>query len=213
MRKILLWRWAFYFIGLLVLSLGISMTIKGQKLGVGPWDVLHVGLHQNYGLSIGTWSIITGLIIIVLTALVLREWPKIGTWLNMLLLGIFIDLFNWLLPDFTALGTQMLVFIAGIVVMGYGAGIYISPNIGAGPRDGLMLLLVEKTGASIKKIRTTLEVLIALIGWLFGGPIGVGTVLIALFLGQIVHYTLPQCRNMLLKIIGDQNEKVLSETR
>ncbi len=209
MRKVLLWRWAFYFIGLLVVSLGISMTIKGQELGVGPWDVLHIGLYQNFGLTIGTWGIITGFIIIIVTAAVLKEWPKIGTWINMLLLGIFIDLFNWLLPDFTTSGAQMVIFVAGVIVMGYGAGIYISPNIGAGPRDSLMLLLVKKTGASVKKIRTTLEVVVAIVGWLFGGPVGVGTVLIALFLGQIIHYTLPQCRKLLMKIIGEDDEKVL----
>ncbi len=209
MRKILLWRWIFYFTGLLIVALGISMTIKGQKLGVGPWDVLHVGLYQNFGLTIGTWGIITGFVIILATATVLKEWPKIGTWLNMLLLGIFIDIFNWLLPDFTTFGAQMVIFLLGVIVMGYGSGIYISPNIGAGPRDSLMLVLVEKTGASVKKIRTTLEVAVVIVGWLFGGPIGIGTVLIALFLGQMVHYTLPQSRKVLMKIIGEQDEKFL----
>lgn len=127
----------------------------------------------------------------------------------MLLLGIFIDLFNWLLPDFTSLGAQTVIFAVGVIVMGCGAGLYISPNIGAGPRDSLMLVLVEKTGASVKKVRTTLEVIVAIVGWLFGGPIGIGTVLIALFLGQLVHYTLPQSRKLLLKILGEEDEKVL----
>ena len=61
------------------------MTIKGQRLGIGPWDVLHVGLYQNFGLTIGTWGIITGFVIIIATAAVLKELPKIGTWLNMIL--------------------------------------------------------------------------------------------------------------------------------
>lgn len=194
---------------MMILSLGISMTIKGQKLGIGPWDVLHVGLYKNFGLTIGTWGIITGFIIIISTAAVLKEWPQIGTWLNMILIGLFIDLFNWLLPDITTMGAQLLIFSAGVIVMGYGVGIYISPNIGAGPRDSLMLVLVKKTGASVKKIRTTLEVVVAIVGWIFGGPIGIGTVLIALFLGQIVHYTLPQCQKFLLKLIGTENESTL----
>lgn len=191
------------------MALGVSMTIKGQKLGIGPWDVLHVGLYQHFGLTIGTWGIITGFIIILATAIVLKKWPKIGTWLNMLLLGVFIDIFNWLLPEFATLGAQMIIFVLGVIVMGYGVGIYISPNIGAGPRDSLMLVLVEKTGASIKKVRTTLEVAVAVVGWLFGGPIGIGTVLIALFLGQMVHYTLPQSRKVLMKINGEKDEKFL----
>lgn len=193
----------------MILSLGISMTIKGQRLGIGPWDVLHVGLFQNFGLTIGTWSILTGLIIIVGTAATTKEWPKIGTWINMLLIGLFIDLFNWLLPDIPTLWGQTFIFIAGIVVQGYGVGIYVCPNIGAGPRDSLMLLFVKKTGASVKKIRTILEITVAFTGWLIGGPVGVGTVLIALFLGQIVHYTLPQCRKVLLKLIGEENERLL----
>jgi uncharacterized membrane protein YczE len=209
MRRILIWRWTFFLVGIMILSLGISMTIKGQKLGIAPWDVLHVGLYNNFGLTIGTWGIITGFIIILSTAAVLKEWPQIGTWLNMLLIGIFIDFFNWLLPDFTTMGAQILIFSAGIIVSGYGIGIYISPNIGAGPRDSLMLVLVKKTGASVKKIRTTLEVVVAIVGWLFGGPIGIGTVLMALFLGQISHYTLPQCRKFLMKILDKAEEEVL----
>lgn len=209
MRKIRLWRWVFYFAGLLVVSLGISMTIKGYRLGVGPWDVLHIGLYKNLGLTIGSWSIISGLVIIIVTAAFLKQWPKIGTWLNMLLLGIFIDIFNWLIPDFETLGAQSVIFVLGNIVMAYGAGLYISPNIGAGPRDSLMLLVVDKFGMSIKTARTIIEVIVALLGWLLGGPIGVGTVVIALLLGQLVHYTLPLNRKLLMKIIGETDEKVL----
>lgn len=209
MKKIFVWRWTFYLVGLLVAALGITMTIKGYRLGIGPWDVFHVGLYQNFGLTIGSWSIISGLAIVVGTAIALKKFPKIGTWLNMILLGVFIDIFNWLIPDFETLGAQSVIFILGIVVMGYGMGIYISPNIGAGPRDSLMLVFVEKFGISIKKVRTIIEVIVACLGWLLGGPVGVGTVIIALLIGQLVHYTLPQSRTLLMKIIGETDEKVL----
>lgn len=209
MRRIQTWRWTFYLVGLLVVSLGISMTIKGYRLGIGPWDVLHVGLYKNLGLSIGSWSIISGLVIIVVTAGFLKEWPKIGTWLNMILLGIFIDLFNWILPDFETLGAQTVIFVLGVAITGYGAGLYVSPNIGAGPRDSLMLLFSKKFGMSIKKTRTMIEVTVALLGWLLGGPIGIGTVVVALTLGQFVHYTLPLNRALLIKIIGETDENFL----
>ena len=209
MKKIILWRWAFYLVGMLILALGISMTIKGHRLGIGPWDVLNVGLYQNFGLTIGTWSIITGLIIIVGTAIVLKEWPQIGTWLNMILVGLFIDMFNWLLPEIETLGAQVIIFIIGVIIMAYGVGIYVSPNIGAGPRDSLMLLFVKKFGVSVKKIRTIIEVVVALVGWTLGGPVGVGTVIVALLIGQLVHYTLPQSKALLMKIIGVTDEKVL----
>ncbi|MDS9472346.1 YitT family protein [Sporosarcina pasteurii] len=209
MRKTEMWRWIFYLGGLIIVALGISMTIKGYKLGIGPWDVFHVGLYKNFGLTIGTWSILTGLAIIGGTAIFLREWPKIGTWLNMLLLGIFIDVFNWLIPDYESLIAQTILFVVGVVVMGYGAGAYMSPNIGAGPRDSLMLVFVEKFGGSIKRIRTIIEVAVAAIGWLLGGPVGVGTVIIAFLIGQFVHYTLPQAKALLLKITGQTEEEIL----
>src|SRR5690625_2849192 len=196
MSKHYIYRWGFFLIGLMVMSLGIAMTIKGQRLGVGPWDVLHVGLYNKFNLSIGSWNVITGVIIILLVSIVLRELPKIGTWINMAVIGIFIDLFIWLLPEFTTIWGQMIIFILGIIVMGYGAGIYVSPAMGAGPRDSLMLLIVEKYGISIKMVRTMIEVIISIIGWLLGGPIGIGTVIIALLIGQIMHYALPQSQKV-----------------
>lgn len=203
------WRWTFYLVGLVIMALGITMTIKGYKLGIGPWDVFHVGLYNRFGLSIGTWSIITGLVIIGGTAIVLKELPKIGTWLNMILLGIFIDIFNWLIPNVEHLFFQTIVFIVGLVIVSYGIGVYMCPNIGAGPRDSLMLVFVEKFGFSIKRVRTTIEVIVAICGWLLGGPVGFGTVLIALLIGQFVHHTLPQSKALLLKIT-DQNEEEIN---
>lgn len=209
MQKVLWWRWTFYIIGMFIMALGITMTIKGYRLGVGPWDVFHIGMRKNFGLTIGTWSIITGLIIITITAIIMKKLPQIGTWLNMLLLGVFIDFFNWLLPIFETIASQSIVFVLGVIVMSYGIGIYMAPNIGAGPRDSLMLIFVQKFGISIKVIRTCIEIIVTILGWLLGGPVGIGTVIIALFIGQIVHYTLPQSRNLLLKIIGEDHKDII----
>lgn len=189
--KAIYWRWLFFIAGLLILALGITLTIKGQLLGIGPWDVLHVGLYLNFGLTIGSWSIITGFVIVIATAIGTKSLPKIGTWLNMLVVGIFIDFFNWLLPDLTQYLGQTVFFVAGVLIMGLGIGIYVAPNIGAGPRDSIMLLIVEKTGWSVKRVRTSIEIVVGVAGWILGGPIGIGTVIIAITLGQIVHITLP----------------------
>lgn len=70
MRKVTGWRWAFFVVGMVIMSLGITMSIKGKIVGTSPWDVLHVGLFQNFGLTIGTWSIVTGLLIVVSTSIV-----------------------------------------------------------------------------------------------------------------------------------------------
>lgn len=193
-------RWSFFLVGLVVLSLGIAMTIRGEILGIAPWDVMHVGLFINFGLSIGIWSIVTGLVIVLATSLYSKRWPPIGTWLNMILIGVFIDMFLWLLPIVVNPIAEIGLFIAGVAIMGFGVGMYIAPNMGAGPRDSLMLILIEKTGWTVKRVRTLLELIVAVIGWLLGGPVGVGTVIIALTLGYIVHFTLPLSQKWIEKL-------------
>ncbi len=202
MRKVTGWRWVFFVVGMMIMSLGITMSIKGKIIGTSPWDVLHVGLFQNFGLTIGTWSILTGFLIVVSTSFVLRQWPKIGTWLNMLLIGSFIDVFNWLLPSTDNYGLQITYFVLGLFVLSFGCGMYIAPNMGAGPRDTLMMILVERFGGTIKTARMGIEFLVTILGWLLGGPVGVGTVVIALTSGYIVQFSLPYCRKVLMKCIG-----------
>lgn len=202
MKSDLKWRWLFFFVGLAVMSLGVSMIIKGKALGVSPWDVLHIGLFQQLGLSIGSWSIITGSLIVLSTAIYLREWPKLATWLNMFLCGTFIDFFNWLLPDPHMLGFDILYLLAGVVVMGVGCAMYISPNLGAGPRDTIMMLIVEKFGGSIRLARFLMESFAALIGWILGGPVGIGTIIIALCAGYIIQPTLPFFQKLLTRVPG-----------
>ncbi len=201
MNVALCYRWLFFLAGMMFLGLGSSMTIKGDRLGIGPWDVLHVGLYENFGLSIGTWSILAGFTVITATSLARRRWPQFGTWLNMLLIGLFIDFFNFLIPDIHSLIGQILIFIAGVFVMGYGVGLYVSPKMGAGPRDDLMLVLVQKTGLSVNVIRTAIESTAAIAGWMLGGPVGIGTVIVALFVGRIVQMSLVQCDLLLKRLI------------
>lgn len=202
MSKQLIWRWTFFISGVLLMSLGISMTIKGQRFGINPWEVLHVGLYKHLGLSIGTWSILTGIIIVAATMIGTKRWPQLGTWLNIIVIGFFIDVFNWLLPDVSSFAGQLIIYLLGLIVMAIGVGVYVSPNVGAGPRDSLMLLIVKKIGWSIKTVRTGIEVIVTVIGWMLGGPVGIGTVIIALLLGQLVHYTLPISQKVLHNISG-----------
>lgn len=209
MRNLMAWRWIFFIGGMMIMSLGISLMIKGQRLGIAPWDVFHIGLYQNFGLTIGSWSIISGFVIITVTSVFLREWPRFGTWLNMLVIGVFIDFFNWLLPDVTSLTVQIICFIIGVFVLSYGVGIYVSPNLGAGPRDSLMILFVEKFGWSLRLVRTAIEAIATLLGFLLGGPVGIGTLVVVVFSGQIIQIALPQCKKLLLKITHQKDDKAL----
>jgi uncharacterized protein len=194
-------RWTFFFVGLIVLALGITLTIKGKDLGIGPWDVFHYGLFTQFGLTIGTWSIIVGIFLLTMTAIFTKVLPKIGAFLNMLLLGIFIDLFNYIIPDPETILVQTVLFIIGTVIVGYGIGLYVSADLGAGPRDSLMLLIVEKTGWKIQLVRNGIEMMVFLFGWLLGGPVGIGTIFIAIFLGSMVGISLPQCQKLLQSIL------------
>jgi len=197
MNRELVLRWSFFFTGLLVLAFGISLTIKGKDLGIGPWDVFHYGLFKQLGLTIGTWSIIAGFVILFVTGIGTKSFPKVGAFINMLLIGIFIDLFNYVLPDPHSLLAQSIVFAIGILVIAYGIGLYVSADLGAGPRDSLMLLVVEKTGWKVQWVRNGMEIIVFFFGWLLGGPVGIGTVIIALGLGSIVGFSLPQSKKLL----------------
>ncbi len=200
-------RWSFFFVGLAILGLGIAMTIKGKEFGIGPWDVFHYGLYNQFGLTIGTWSIITGFVILGFTSVYTKSLPQIGAFLNMLMLGVFIDLFLFILPDPVSLVAQGAFYIVGLVILGYGIGVYVASGLGAGPRDGIMLLIVEKTGWRIEWVRNGIEVIVLLVGWALGGPVGVGSVIIAFMLGKVIGIALPQCKWLLATILSYDNRK------
>ncbi|MFF5995041.1 YitT family protein [Lysinibacillus sp. KU-BSD001] len=190
MERHIYWRSAFFLLGILLLSFGITLTIKAKSLGVGSWDVLHIGLADTFGLTIGTWSIIIGLIILTIDSVFMKRLPKIGTFLDMFLAGIFIDIFNAMLPTLNGFFPQLIAFCIGLLLLGFGCGMYIVANLGIGPRDALMLLLSHKLGWSVGRARTTMEIIVAITGFLLGGPIGIGTIIMSFGLGPIVQWAL-----------------------
>ncbi|WP_313149830.1 YczE/YyaS/YitT family protein [Lysinibacillus capsici] len=190
MKQAFLTRCLFFITGIIVLSFGITLTIKGQLFGVGSWDVLHIGLTKTVGLSIGSWSIILGLAILAFDMLITKKFPLPGTFIDMFLAGIFIDIFNYWLPDIDGFWMQLISYLTGLVLLGWGCGMYMVANLGIGPRDTLMLMMVHKLGWSVTRSRTTMEVTVAIIGFLLGGPIGIGTVFMAFGLGPIVQFAL-----------------------
>ncbi|MFJ7734519.1 YitT family protein [Lysinibacillus sp. NPDC097231] len=202
MKQAFFTRCLFFFTGILVLSFGITLTIKGQIFGVGSWDVLHIGLTKTFGLTIGTWSILMGLAILVFDMLVTKKFPLPGTFIDMFLAGIFIDIFNYWLPDIDGLWMQLLAYISGLVLLGWGCGMYMVANLGIGPRDTLMLLMVHKLNWSVTRARTTMEVTVAILGFLLGGPIGIGTALMAFGLGPIVQFALTFNEKLFMRWTG-----------
>lgn len=187
------------------MALGITLTIKGQVFGVSPWDVLHIGLYQNFGLTIGQWGILTGLFIIVSTSLYLKQWPRMATWINMIGIGTLIDFFNWLLPNTNYFIGELAYFVAGFFVLSIGCGLYISADLGAGPRDTVMMIIVERFGGTVRRARMIMEVFAVTCGWLLGGPVGVGTIILALGTGYIIQPSLYYFRKQLARIVGEHH--------
>ncbi|MCM3719351.1 YczE/YyaS/YitT family protein [Fictibacillus phosphorivorans] len=170
-------RLCFFVIGLCIFSYGIAIAIQVKYLGISPWDVLNVALFDKFGFSIGTWNIIVGIFLISITLKINRKYINIGTFLNAVLVGVLVDTFLYfeLLPKASSLPFDVLILCLGIVLMGIGGGMYSAAGIGAGPRDGFMLSLAEKTGISISRVRILMECFVLIIGLLIGGPVFVFT--------------------------------------
>lgn len=184
-------RWGLFFIGLMFFSFGISLTIEMQHLGVHPWDVLNVALQSSVGLTIGSWNVIIGVLLIGVAYVLDKSYIKIGTFLNAIVTGSFVDFFLWsgILPTATHTWTDILFLLAGIVIMGIGGGIYNAGGVGSGPRDGFMLSISDKLDTSIGKVRIVTELGILLVGFLLGGPIFIFTFIFTFIQSPIFQAT------------------------
>lgn len=185
-------RYSFFFIGLICFGLGVAFSVKVKYLGLHPWDVLNVALFEHFGFTIGTWSIIVGLILIGISLLVSRKYVNIGTFLNALLIGPIMDFFLWLdiLPDASNNWTDYLLLLLGISLIGLGGGLYVSGGVGAGPRDGFMLSISERFRLSVVKARIMVELFVLAIGILLGGPVFWVTFIYTLILSPIFQFSL-----------------------
>jgi uncharacterized membrane protein YczE len=176
------------YVGLALYGLGIALQVS-SGLGNDPWDVFHQGLSRRFGLSIGMWIIIAGAVV-MLAWIPLRQRPGIGTISNVVLIGVFADLFLWLLPAPDALAARWAYLVVAVLVGGIATGCYIGAGLGPGPRDGLMTGIAAR-GHSIRVVRTGIELTVLAAGWLLGGTVGIGTLLYALAIGPLTHVFLP----------------------
>lgn len=176
-------------LGLFLYALGIVLTINAH-IGYAPWDVFHVGISKTLGFSIGTASILTG-IIIVLISTILGEKFGLGTILNILLIGIFVDmiLISNIIPISKSLFLGILTMILGLFIISLASYFYIGSGFGAGPRDSLMVSITRKTGLPIGICRGIIEFLAILVGWKLGGMLGIGTIIFAFTIGITVQTT------------------------
>ncbi|MCW2789129.1 MAG: hypothetical protein JWQ91_1540 [Aeromicrobium sp.] len=176
-------------VGLFLYGFTMAMMVE-STLGLDPWDVFHEGVTHHVGLSFGQVVIVTGALVLLLW-IPLRQLPGVGTVLNVVVIGLAADLGIAVIARPDDLWLRALLLVGGIVGNGFAGALYIGAALGPGPRDGLWLGLVRRTGRSIRLWRTTIEVTVLAAGFLLGGTVGVGTVLYALAIGPLVQLFLP----------------------
>lgn len=174
-------------VGLVLFGLGIGLMLR-SNLGVPPWDVLHQGLAVRFGLTVGIWSIIISLVVL-LAWIPLGERFGLGTVLNAVIIGAMIDGTAWVVPEADSAWMAWPMLLLGVLVIGVASGMYIGAALGPGPRDGLMTGIARR-GPSIRLTRAVIEITVLAAGWLLGGTFGVGTVIFALAIGPLVQYFL-----------------------
>lgn len=174
-------------IGFWFASLGIVFMINSD-LGLSPWDVLHQGLTNLIPITMGQANIIVG-IIVVISSMFLGVQIGIGTILNTIFVGVFIDLITMtnIIPIAHNIFVGVVMILIGMIFLSLGSCLYLSCELGCGPRDGLMTALTRITKMPVKVVRTTIEMGALILGWMLGGFVGVGTVITALLLGYIIQ--------------------------
>jgi uncharacterized protein len=180
----------FFFLcfGLALFGIGEGLLIVSVA-GASPWSVLAQGIYLTVGLSVGIITIFISVVVLILW-LPLNQKPGIGTILNALIIGLMIDICIKFVPTPENYTSQLFLSIIAVLIVGLGGGIYLVANLGAGPRDGLMIGLQKKTNLPIATVRATLEITVMSIGWYLGGTVGVGTLFFAFGIGPAVALSL-----------------------
>lgn len=159
------------------------------ELGNGPWTVLAQGISTHLPISIGAATLVVSAAVLALW-IPLREKPGLGTIANAIVIAAALQVGIMYLPHPGPSWLRLLFVFAGIALIGFGSGLYLTTNLGPGPRDGWMTGLHVKFGWPVARVRLGIEVMVLLIGWLLGGTVGIGTVLFALFIGPSVGWGL-----------------------
>jgi hypothetical protein len=170
--------------GLWIFGTGEAAMVDAG-IGVSPWTVLAEGIGEQTGASIGLATFAASLVVL-LAWIPLRERPGLGTLANAAIIAVAIDAMRPVLPDPDAAGAQLAQVLAGIACIGVGSGLYLTANLGPGPRDGLMTGLNRRLGVPVGRVRMAIELSVLVVGWLLGGTVGLGTVLFALLVGYAV---------------------------
>ena len=171
-------------LGLIFFGFGEGLLIV-SGIGASPWNVLHQGIAMNLSLSVGTIAFLVSFLVLLLWYF-LDQKIGIGTVINFIIIAIMIDVTIYYFNKPNELFSQILMVFVGITLVGFGTAMYLIANLGAGPRDGLMTGLQKKTDTPIALVRTSIEIIVFLLGWFLGGTAGIGTLFYVLGIGTAV---------------------------
>ncbi|WP_028960978.1 membrane protein YczE [Streptomyces sp. UNC401CLCol] len=185
-----------------------SALLVRSGLGLEPWNVLHQGLSERTGLSMGVVLTALGALILLLW-IPLRQRPGLGTVSNVLVIGVAMDATLAVVPDAHNMAVRVALMVSGIALNGAATGLYIAARFGPGPRDGLMTGLNRRTGVSVRLVRTAIEITVVVTGFLLGGTVGVGTLLYAVAIGPFAQLFL---RVFAVPVAGEGSTVVAGRT-
>tara|TARA_Y100000768_G_C23852033_1_gene621516 strand:+ start:312 stop:977 length:666 start_codon:yes stop_codon:yes gene_type:complete len=175
-------------IGLWIFGTGDAIIVAAG-LGVAPWTVLAQGIAEQINWTLGQTTFLVSAIVLLLW-IPIKERPGLGTILNAILIALAIDVMLPYLPKPENYLLQIIQVLIGTIFVGIGSGLYLTANLGPGPRDGWMTGIQRITNIPIAKVRITIEVSVLLLGYYLGGTLGLGTIIFALLIGHIVAISL-----------------------
>jgi uncharacterized membrane protein YczE len=202
-------KYALYVLGILILTLGISLTIQ-SNLGTSPFDALLVGLSINVGLTVGSWEIIVALILICCNSFLKRQRPEVLGLLTAFITGIGIDMWLFILHSFIKPElwfSKLVCFGIGLIVIGLGTAIYLHTNFAPIPIDRLTLIIQELSRTNIMFSRTLIYLAFLIMAVIFKGPIGIGTLFTVCLGGFILNYFMLITEKVLNPIITSSKHK------
>lgn len=175
-------------VSLTLCGFGETLIVK-SNLGAAPWTVLALGVDNFTPFGLGSTTLMIS-VFVLMVWVPLRLKLGLGTVLNALIVAMSLGVFIPIVPAPTNALWQALYLVAGIVILGVGTCFYLSCHMGGGPRDGLLVGIWQKTNKSIGFVRTIIEISVCGMGFLLGGTVGIGTILFALGIGQVMQATL-----------------------
>jgi uncharacterized membrane protein YczE len=163
--------------------------VVNARVGIPPWDVFAQGISLQLHTSYGVASIIVSSIVLIFW-IPLKIKPGVGSIMNAILIGLWMDFWTPLLPKLDLYWENLAMFLLGMCTVAFATGLYITSNLGSGPRDGLIIGLTKRLGWKVWQVRTMIEVLVLGIGWVMGGQVREGTLIFAVCIGYLMQGSL-----------------------